>query len=85
MKYMISWFDRPKGSVEEYESAQQRILDVFGQWKAPDNLKIELERRAKPQAYDTGGLAGGIAQARTAWLAGVRTDAHPAALPPLNP
>lgn len=42
MKYMISWFDRPKGSVEEYESAQQRILDVFGQWKAPDNLKIEL-------------------------------------------
>ena len=42
MKYMISWFERPQGSAKEYEHAQKRILDVFGQWKAPDNVKIEL-------------------------------------------
>ena len=35
MKYMISWFERPQGSPAEYENAQKRILDVFGQWKAP--------------------------------------------------
>ena len=42
MKYMISWFERPQGSPAEYENAQKRILDVFGQWKAPANFKIEL-------------------------------------------
>src|SRR5258708_34241806 len=42
MKYMISWFERPQGSPTEYENAQKRILDVFGQWKAPANFKIEL-------------------------------------------
>src|SRR5471030_1384669 len=42
MKYMISWFERPQGSPAEYENAQKRILEVFGQWKAPANLKIEL-------------------------------------------
>jgi hypothetical protein len=42
MKYMISWFERPQGSPMEYENAQKRILEVFGQWKAPTNLKIEL-------------------------------------------
>jgi hypothetical protein len=42
MKYMISWFERPQGSPIEYENAQQRILDVFSQWKAPDNFNIEL-------------------------------------------
>ena len=42
MKYMISWIGRPQGSPAEYENAQKRILEVFGQWKAPDNLKIEL-------------------------------------------
>ena len=25
----------------EYENAQKRILEVFTQWKAPDNFKIE--------------------------------------------
>jgi hypothetical protein len=40
MKYMVSWFDRPQGSPAEY--VQKRILEVFGQWKALDNLKIEL-------------------------------------------
>lgn len=42
MKYMLSWFERPQGSPAEYENAQKRILEVFGQWKAPDNFKIEL-------------------------------------------
>ena len=34
MKYVISWFERPQGSPIEYENAQKRILEVFGQWKA---------------------------------------------------
>jgi hypothetical protein len=42
MKYMISWFERTQGSAMEYESAQKRILEVFTQWKAPANFKIEL-------------------------------------------
>jgi uncharacterized protein DUF3303 len=42
MKYVISWFARPKGSPIEYENAQKRILEVFGQWKAPANLKIDF-------------------------------------------
>ena len=42
MKYMISWSERPQGSPMEYENAQKRILEVFTQWKAPANLKIEL-------------------------------------------
>jgi hypothetical protein len=42
MKYMLSWNERPQGSPIEYENAQKRILEVFTQWKAPDNFKIEL-------------------------------------------
>src|ERR1700683_3401417 len=42
MKYVISWFERPQGSPTEYENAQKRILEVFGQWKAPANFKIEF-------------------------------------------
>ena len=42
MKYMISWFERPQGSPTEYENAQKRILEVFTQWTAPANFKIEL-------------------------------------------
>jgi Protein of unknown function (DUF3303) len=42
MKYMISWFERPQGSPTEYENTQKRVLEVFGQWKAPLDLKIEL-------------------------------------------
>ena len=30
------------GSPIEYENAQKRILEVFGQWKAPANFKIEF-------------------------------------------
>ena len=46
MKYMITWSERPQGSPLEYEHAQRRILEVFTQWKAPDNFKIELFLRA---------------------------------------
>ena len=42
MKYMICWNERPQGSPMEYENAQKRILEVFTQWKVPDNFKIEL-------------------------------------------
>ena len=42
MKYMISWFERSQGSPMEYENAQKRILEIFTQWKAPANFKIEL-------------------------------------------
>ncbi len=42
MKYVISWNERPQGSPAEYETAQKRILEVFGQWKAPENFKIEF-------------------------------------------
>jgi hypothetical protein len=42
MKYMITWNERPQGSPAEYEKAQTRILEVFGQWKAPANFKIEF-------------------------------------------
>jgi len=42
MKYVISWNERPQGSPAEYENAQKRILEVFRQWKAPANFKIEF-------------------------------------------
>ena len=42
MKYMISWFEHTQGSPMEYENAQKRILEVFTQWKAPANFKIEV-------------------------------------------
>jgi hypothetical protein len=42
MKYMITWNERSQGSAIEYENAQKRILEVFGQWQAPDNFKIEM-------------------------------------------
>src|ERR1041385_1400011 len=42
MKYMITWNERPQGTPIEYENAQKRILEVFGQWKAPANFKIDF-------------------------------------------
>ena len=42
MKFMLTWSERPQGSPMEYENAQKRILEVFTQWKAPANFKIEL-------------------------------------------
>ena len=40
MKYMVTWDDRPMGSASEYESSHQRLLSVFGQWKAPSSFSI---------------------------------------------
>jgi hypothetical protein len=42
LKYMLTWNERPQGSPMEYENAQKRILEVFTQWQAPDNFKIEM-------------------------------------------
>ena len=42
MKYMLTWNERPQGSATAYENAQKRILEVFTQWQAPPNFKIEL-------------------------------------------
>lgn len=42
MKYMIGRFERQQGGSAEYEQAQERIPDVFTQWKRPPNFKIEL-------------------------------------------
>jgi len=42
LKYIISWFERPQGSPAEYENVQKRILEVFTEWKAPANFKIEF-------------------------------------------
>lgn len=42
MKYVISWNERPQGSPIEYENAQKQILEVFGQWKASADFKIEF-------------------------------------------
>ena len=38
MKYMISWCEQPPGSPGEYENAQKRILEVFGQLSAKDEI-----------------------------------------------
>src|SRR3954452_23328135 len=42
LKYMLSWSERSQGSPIEYENAQKRILEVFRQWEAPSNFKIEV-------------------------------------------
>ena len=42
MKYMLTWNERSQGSPIEYENAQKRILEVFTQWLAPPNFKIEM-------------------------------------------
>ena len=42
MKYVLTWNERSQGSAIEYENAQKRILEVFTQWKAPNNFKIEM-------------------------------------------
>jgi muconolactone delta-isomerase len=42
MKYMVSWRERSQGSPIEYENAQKRILEVFGQWAAPADFNVEM-------------------------------------------
>jgi len=38
MKYVVTWWERPVGSVAEYEQAQKRILGLFQQWQMPEPL-----------------------------------------------
>ena len=42
MEYMLTLTGRSQGSPIEYENAQKRILEVFTQWKAPANFRLEL-------------------------------------------
>ena len=37
-KYVLRWDERPTAGPSEYEAAQTRILDVFGQWEPPAGL-----------------------------------------------
>jgi hypothetical protein len=37
-KYVLSWEERPGAGPSEYEAAQSRILNVFGQWDTPAGL-----------------------------------------------
>lgn len=41
VKYVVSWQERPTGSVLEYEASQKRILGLFKQWAMPESLKFE--------------------------------------------
>ena len=38
MKYVVTWRERPAGSVAEYEAAQKRILEVFSAMEMPASL-----------------------------------------------
>lgn len=37
-EYVLRWDERPGAGPAEYEAAQRRILDVFGQWDRPDGI-----------------------------------------------
>ena len=37
-KYVLRWEERPGAGPSEYEAAQTRVLDVFGQWDAPSGI-----------------------------------------------
>ncbi len=38
MKYVVTWRERPTGSVAEYEAAQKRILDIFSAMEMPASI-----------------------------------------------
>ena len=40
MKYVLTWWERFGGSYAEAESAQERVIDVFAQYKIPASLNI---------------------------------------------
>ena len=42
MQTFLGRYERPQGFSIGNKNAQKRILEVFGQWKAPANLKIEF-------------------------------------------
>jgi hypothetical protein len=41
MKYAIVWRERPAASSREYEAAQERILEIFKDWRMPDSFTIQ--------------------------------------------
>jgi hypothetical protein len=41
MKYVITWRERPAASSREYEAAQERILEIFKDWKMPASFAIQ--------------------------------------------
>lgn len=41
MKYVVTWWERPGGSADDYEQAQKRVLDIFSQWQMPETLEIQ--------------------------------------------
>ena len=38
MKYVVTWRERPVGSVAKYEAAQKRILDIFSAMEMPASI-----------------------------------------------
>jgi hypothetical protein len=40
MKYVISWRERPAASSKDYEAAQERIMEIFKDWKFPESFSI---------------------------------------------
>lgn len=38
VKYVVTWRERATGSAQDYEQAQQRVLDVFSAWQMPETL-----------------------------------------------
>ncbi len=37
-KYVLRWEERPGAGPSEYEAAQSRILEVFGEWDQPEGI-----------------------------------------------
>ncbi len=40
MKYVITWHERPAASSRDYEAAQERVLEIFKDWKFPASFTI---------------------------------------------
>ena len=40
MKYVISWRERPAASAKDYEAAQERVLQIFKDWKMPASFTM---------------------------------------------
>jgi len=40
MKYVITWRERPAASSRDYEAAQERVLEIFKDWKMPASFTV---------------------------------------------
>ena len=40
-KYLVTWHERPGGSHEAYEAAQERVLQLFGGYEIPASLEVQ--------------------------------------------